>query len=83
MERLFSGLVFIPRINHADTIAGYLDVQRNGLATHLAILDVFLLFNRSIQKDADGFSAVRATDVGFLDKFHVHNYQFTPKLAFG
>ncbi len=78
----FSGLTFIPRFNHALAIVCHPDVHDDGFATHLAIFDVLLLLDRSVQQDADDFTAIRANDVGFLDQFDAHGSQFSRKTRF-
>ena len=61
----------MPRFDPVLTVRGYLQVDNHRLAAHLAIFDVLLLFQRTIQQDSDRFTAIGATDGGFLQQVHL------------
>jgi hypothetical protein len=61
----------MPRFDSALTVRGYLQVDNHRFAAHLAVLYVLLLFQRSIHQDGDRFTAIGATDGGFLQQVHL------------
>ncbi len=56
----------MPRFDNETPIRGDFHPNDHRTATDLAILHVFLLIDRSIEKDGYQFTTVRAADVRFL-----------------
>ena len=63
-------VVFTPGVDLATAIRRNDDVNFHRLATHLAILDILLLLERTVDQDRDGLTAVRTVDADFLEQVH-------------
>jgi hypothetical protein len=68
-DTIFLG-VFIPGLDPTNAICRYAHVNIHRSATHLAILDAFLVTCRSICQDRDRLSAVRTANGYFLKFVH-------------
>ena len=62
--------IFVPGFDLAITLRGNSDLDDHRPATHLAIFDILLILNRSINEDCDDLTAVRAANIFFLKQVH-------------
>ena len=71
--------VFSTGLDPATTIRGQPRKDMDWPATHLAVLDVLLVLNGPVDQDRDQFSAVRATDGGFLNDIWAQSNSLTAR----